>query len=195
MKKIIIAIVAVAIVAACAVGAYFAFFNNSNDNAPTELSVVRDDFVEGIGFLEAIIKNPERYNSTLGKEYQMDEETVNKFFAAPEEWLAYEQIINIKNIGEADYTVYGYEVKDNGKNGVYISTSAGGELGLPVGGKATTSFTVLCSNPELAIEELKALVDEMEISVLYTKTPVEYDDGTESIEETKAALVNAPSAE
>ncbi len=195
MKKIIIAIVAVAIVAACAVGAYFAFFNNSNDNAPTELSVVRDDFVEGIGFLEAIIKNPERYNSTLGKEYQMDEETVNKFFAAPEEWLAYEQIINIKNIGEADYTVYGYEVKDNGKNGVYISTSAGGELGLPVGGKATTSFTVLCSNPELAIEELKALVDEMEISVLYTKTPVEYDDGTESIEETKAARVEAPSAE
>ena len=195
MKKIIIAIVAVAIVAACAVGAYFAFFNNSNDNAPTELSVVRDDFVEGIGFLEAIIKNPERYNSTLGKEYQMDEETVNKFFAAPEEWLAYEQIINIKNIGEADYTVYVYEVKDNGKNGVYISTSAGGELGLPVGGKATTSFTVLCSNPELAIEELKALVDEMEISVLYTKTPVEYDDGTESIEETKAARVEAPSAE
>lgn len=195
MKKIIIAIVAVAVVAACAVGAYFAFFNNSNDNAPTELSVVRDDFVEGIGFLEAIIKNPERYNSTLGKEYQMDEETVNKFFAAPEEWLAYEQIINIKNIGEADYTVYGYEVKDNGKNGVYISTSAGGELGLPVGGKATTSFTVLCSNPELAIEELKALVDEMEISVLYTKTPVEYDDGTESIEETKAARVEAPSAE
>lgn len=195
MKKIIIAIVAVAVVAACAAGAYFAFFNNSNDNAPAELSVVRDDFVEGIGFLEAIIKNPERYNSTLGKEYQMDEETVNKFFAAPEEWLAYEQIINIKNIGEADYTVYGYEVKDNGKNGVYISTSAGGELGLPVGGKATTSFTVLCSNPELAIEELKALVDEMEISVLYTKTPVEYDDGTESIEETKAARVEAPSAE
>ena len=81
------------------------------------------------------------------------------------------------------------------ENGVYISTSAGGELGLPVGGKATTSFTVLCSNPELAIEELKALVDEMEISVLYTKTPVEYDDGTESIEETKAARVEAPSAE
>lgn len=195
MKKIIIAIVALAVVAACATGAYFAFFNNSDDNASADLEVVKDDFIESIGFLEAIILNPERYKSNLGNEYQMSEETVANLFAAPEEWLAYEQIINIKNIGEFDYTVYGYEVKDNGKNGVYISTSAGGELGLPTGGKATTSFTVLCSDVELTIDEIKEIVDEMEISVLYTKTPAEYDDGTESVEETKTAAIQAPAAE
>lgn len=195
MKKIIIAIVAVAVVAACAAGAYFAFFANSDDNTPSDLSVVRDDFIESTSLLEAVIENPERYSHRVGAEYQMSEDVAASFISNPEEWLTYEQLIDIKNIGEIDCTVYGYEIKDNGKDGIYISTSAGGELGIPVGGKATTSFTVLCSDIELSIDEVKEIVEKMDISVLYTKTPTEYDDGTESVEETKAAAVEAPSAE
>ena len=71
MKKIIIAIVAVALVAACATGVYFAFFN---DKAPSaDIEVVPDDFVEGIGYVEAIVKNPERYKTVIGPEYGMDD--------------------------------------------------------------------------------------------------------------------------
>lgn len=189
MKKIIIAIAVLAVVAACATGAYFAFFNNSDDAGTFEIEVVKEDFVEGIGFLEAVVKNPERYKTVLGKEYQMDEATVAEFFAAPEEWLSCEQNLNVRNIGENDYTVYGFDVKDNGKKGVYISTSLGGELGLPVGGSTTIVFSVLCSNAELTIDEIKEIVDSMDVSLVYTKTPAEYDDGSVSVEETKLAAV------
>ena len=187
MKKIIIAIVAVALVAACATGAYFAFFNNKT--ASPDIEVVPEDFVEGIGYIEAVIKNPERYKTIIGPEYGMDDATVAKFFEAPEEWFAYEKMIKITNIGENDFTVYGYEITDNGKKGVYISTSLGGELGLPVGGTSTVSFSIL-ANGDMSLEEVKEIVSKMDINVVYTKSPVEYDDGTVSVEETKLAPAN-----
>lgn len=187
MKKIIIAIVAVALVAACATGVYFAFFN---DKAPsTDIEVVPDDFIEGIGYIEAVIKNPERYKAVIGPEYGMDDATTAEFFAAPEEWYSYEKIINITNIGENDFTVYGFEVKDNGKNGVYVSTSLGGELGIPVGGTSTVSISVLTKG-DASLDEVASIVSKMDINVVYTKSPVEYDDGTISVEETLLAPAN-----
>ncbi len=192
MKKIIIAIVAVAVVAACAVGAYFAFFNNSDESAP-ELSIVKGEMIESVGYIEACIKNPERYKPRLANEYQLSAEQVDAFFATPEEWLTYGINVEIQNIGEYDITAYSYEIKDNGKKGVYVSTSMGGELGLPVGSlPALTSLDIICSDIELSADEIREIVDSMDISVVYTKTPAEYDDGTESVEETKfAAIKNA----
>lgn len=189
MKKIIIAIVAVVLVAACATGAYFAFFG-TDKNASPDLDIVVDDFAEGVSFLEAVVKNPERYKTKLGKEYQMADETVADFFEMPEEWVSYEQTIVLYNIGENDLTVYGFDIKDNGKNGVYVSTVLGGELGIPVGGHGTAIISVLCDDGDKSVEEVKAIVDKMEISAVYTKSPVEYDDGTVSVEETKLALIN-----
>ena len=124
-------------------------------------------------------------------EYQMSEEVAAKFYEAPEEWLAYEQIIILKNAGDEDLTIYGFEVKNNGKNGIYISTNLGGELGIAAGAlePATASFSVLCSNGELSSEEVMELANKMEVSVVYSKTPTEYNDGTESVEETKTAPV------
>ncbi len=191
MKKIIIAIVAVVVVAACATGAYFAFFNNSGDNAP-ELAITKGEMVEATGYTEAFLKNPDRYKSRLANEYQLSEEMVADFYATPEEWLTYELIIEIKNIGENDITAYGYEIKDNGKKGVYISTAMGGELGLPVGSLSTpASLSILCADVELSADEIRKIVDSMDISVVYTKTPAEYDDGTESVEETKLAAIKS----
>lgn len=190
MKKAIIAIIVVAVVAAAATGAYFIFFNNSN--APTEnidISVTMDDFFESNSRFEAMVKNPERYRRALAEEYQMGEDGASEFFENPDEWLAYEQLIVIKNESDHDVTVYGYEVKDNGKNGIYISTASTGEIGISPGGTATTVFSVLCSNIEVSTDEAKALVDEMDVSVVFTKTPEEYEGGAESVEETKTAAI------
>lgn len=189
MKKIIIALVAVVLVAALAVGGYFVLSDNNKD--PQQLVVYRDDFVEGINLLERFVKNPDRYKAALVNEYQMGEDVAAKFYEAPEEWLAYEQIIILKNAGDEDLTIYGFEVKNNGKNGIYISTNLGGELGIAAGAlePATASFSVLCSNGELSSEEVKALADKMEVNVIYSKTPTEYNDGSESVEETKTAPV------
>lgn len=189
MKKIIIALIAVVLAAALAVGGYFVLSDNNKE--PQQLLVYRDDFVEGINLLERFVKNPDRYKAALVNEYQMSEEVAAKFYEAPEEWLAYEQIIILKNAGDEDLTIYGFEVKNNGKNGIYISTNLGGELGIAAGAlePATASFSVLCSNGELSSEEVMELANKMEVSVVYSKTPTEYNDGTESVEETKTAPV------
>lgn len=188
MKKILIAVIAVVLVGALGIGGYFVLSDNKE---PEELVVYRDDFVEGINLLDRMVTNPDRYKAALVKEYQMGEDVANKFYEAPEEWLAYEQIIVLKNISDENLTIYGFEVKDNGKNGIYISTNLGGELGIASGAlePATASFSVLCSDGELSSEEVKALADKMEVSVIYSKTPTEYNDGTESVEETKTAPV------
>lgn len=189
MKKIIIALIAVVLAAALAVGGYFVLSDNNKE--PQQLLVYRDDFIEGVNLLERFVKNPDRYKAALVNEYQMSEEVAAKFYETPEEWLAYEQIIILKNAGDEDLTIYGFEVKNNGKNGIYISTNLGGELGIAAGAlePATASFSVLCSNGELSSEEVMELANKMEVSVVYSKTPTEYNDGTESVEETKTAPV------
>lgn len=190
MKKVIIAIVVIAVAAAAAVGIYFAVGNNGSVDEPAaELLVTKDSIGERISLLEALIKNPDRYKTHLAENYGLGTEKAEEFYAAPENWLTYEQIIVIENVGDTNYTVYGFEVKDNGKNGIYINTSAGGEIGIAPGSSATTSFSVLCSDIELSFDEVKALIDEMEVSVVYTNSPTEYADGSVSVEETKTAAV------
>ncbi len=190
MKKIIIAIVVIAVAAAAAVGIYFAVGNNNSTNTPvSELVVTKDSMSERISILETMIKNPDRYMKHLVSGYGLSEEKAAEFFAAPENWLTYEQIVVIENTGDTSCTVYGYDIKDNGKNGIYISTSSGGEIGIAPGSSATTSFTILCSDIELSTDDVKAFVDDMEISIIYTNSPTEYADGTLSVEETKTAVI------
>ncbi len=188
MKKVIIAIVVIAVAAAAAVGIYFAVGNNNNEPV-SELIVTKDSIDERVSILEALMKNPDRYKSHLAENYGLGMEKAEEFYAAPENWLAFEQIIVIENTGDTNCTVYGFEVKDNGKNGIYINTAAGGELGIAPGSSAATSFSVLCSDIELSTQEAMELIDKMEVSVVYTNSPTEYADGSVSVEETKTAAI------
>ena len=190
-KKIIIAIIIAAVVAAAGIGAYF-LFGSGDSGSGKEVSAVKEDFVQGAGIIEAYSMNPDRFKKSLVNEYQMGEETAAKFFEAPSEWLAFDQMINIKNTGDTNITVYGFEVKDNGKDGVYIGTSLGGALSIAPGATVPTSFSILSSQILMSDDEIHALVDKMEISIVYSETPEEYDDGTESVEETKTAPIEAP---
>lgn len=187
MKKAIIAIVVIAIAAAAAVGIYFAVSQNSKPEETAELLVTKDVIEERISVLEVYIKNPDRYKTYLAEKYALGEEKAEEFYTTPENWLTFEQIITIENVGDKNYTIYGFEVKDNGKNGIYINTSSGGEISIAPGSSATTCFSVLCSDIELSSDEVKAFVDEMEVSVVYTNSPTEYADGSMSVEETKTA--------
>ncbi|MBQ2842382.1 MAG: hypothetical protein IJE72_05050 [Clostridia bacterium] len=190
MKKAIIAIVAVIVVAAVAVGGYF-IFSGKEEPEQAALTVTKDEFTLNDNLLTALIKNPDRYKVRLANEYAMGDATAAEFYEAPENWLAYEQIIEVTNNSEETITVYGFEVENNGKNGVYVNTNLGGDLGVSPGGTGPASFSVLFSNPDLSTEEAQALVDEMKISVVYSKAPAEYDDGSTSIEETKVALIES----
>ncbi len=189
MKKAIIAIVAVIVVAAIAVGGYFIF--SSDDKNPEEitLTVIKDDFVLNDNLLSALIKNPDRYQAALANEYAMGEAKAAEFYESPEEWLSCEQIVEITNNSTESITVYGFEVENNGKNGIYVNTDIGGELGISPGGTGPASFSVLYENGDLSTDEAKALLDELDIKVVFSKTPAEYDDGSVSVEETKTAAV------
>ncbi|MBQ2972735.1 MAG: hypothetical protein IJE19_00120 [Clostridia bacterium] len=189
MKKAIIAIFAVIIVAAIAVGGYFIF--NSDDKNPEEitLTAIKDDFVLNDNLLVALVRNPDRYQAALANEYGMGEAKAAEFYQAPENWLAFEQIIEITNNSVENITIYGFEVENNGKNGIYVNTNIGGELGISPNGTGPASFSVLFENGDLSTDEAKALIDELNINVVYTKSPAEYDDGSESIEETKTAAI------
>lgn len=193
MKKIIIAVVILAVVAAAGVGAYFGFFADKGDEAAVYATM--DEIIENPNLLAALIKSPDRYHSLLSDTYELGDSKTDEFYAAPEEWLTYEQLITIKNATEDDITVYGFEVENNGKKDVYISTDIGGELGILPGGSGPASFSVLCSNGELSTDEVKEIVDSMKINIIYTKTPEEFDDGTLSVEETKIVTIEKPEIE
>lgn len=188
MKKAIIAIVAVVVVAAIAVGGYFIFKPEEKAEEIT-LTVIKDDFILNDELLSILMKNPDRHQAALANEYAMGEAKAAEFYEAPEEWLAFEQIVEITNNSNESITVYGFEVENNGKNGIYVNTDIGGELGISPNGTGPASFSVLFENGDLSTDEAKALLDELKISVVYTKTPAELDDGTESVEETKTAPI------
>lgn len=189
MKKAIIAIVAVIVVAAIAVGGYFIFKPEEKNPEEITLTAVKDDFVLNDNLLVALVKNPDRYQASLANDYGMGEAKAAEFYQAPENWLAFEQIVEITNDSTENITVYGFEVENNGKNGIYVGTRIGGELGISPAGTGPASFSVLFENGDLSTDEAKALLDELNIKVIYTKSPVEYDDGSESVEETKTAAI------
>ena len=192
MKKNKIAIIIAAVVAfvtiaaAAGIGASFLFDDKEEKNG---VSAVAEDFVEDYVLLERTAQHPERYTENLINEYEMSEKKAQEFYECPEEWLVYGQSVTIYNNSADSIRVYGFEVKNNGKNGVYLSTSTGGELDIAPGGHGPASFSVFCENGDLSTDEAKELVSQFKINILYTKTPTEFDDGTESVEETqKAAL-------
>ncbi len=191
MKKAIIAIVAVIVVAALAVGGYFIFTSDEKNPEEISLTVIKDDFVLNDNLLSALIKNPDRYQVSLATDYAMGEAKAAEFYESPEEWLSCEQIIEITNNSTESITVYGFEVENNGKNGIYVNSDIGAHLTISPEGTGPASFSILFENGDLSTDEAKALVDELEIKVIYTKTPAEYDDGSVSTEETKTAIIEA----
>lgn len=187
MKKVIAIIVAVVLVVGGAVGAYFLLKPEADKEGSVSISVSKGDFVETISLIERYMKTPEKYKHSMPDLYGMTAEEAENFFAAPENWLAYEYIIDIKNTGEEAVSVYGIEIDGNGKDGVYLSKQFGGELGLKTGSQYPISISVLCSNGDATTDEVLAAVEDMKINVIYSKQPAEADDGSESVEETKKA--------
>lgn len=191
MKKkklaiIIAAVIAfVAIAAAAGIGTYFIMENKNNDDSG--VTAVTEDFVEDTLLLERVAQHPERYTENLINEYEMSEKKAQEFYECPEEWLVYGQSLTIYNNTAENITVYGFEVENNGKNGVYLSTSTGGELAIAPGGHGPATFSVFCENGDLSTDEAEELVSNFKVKILYTKTPTEFDDGTESVEETQKA--------
>lgn len=185
MKKIIAIVVAAVLVIGGAVGAYFLLKPEAPEEGTVSISASKGDMIETISLIERYMLRPEMYKDSMGSLYSMTDEEVDKFFEAPEDWLAYEYMVNIKNTGEEAVSVYGFEIEGNGKNKVYLSNQFGGELGLAKDAEYTVSISVLCSDGDMTTDEVKAAADKVNIKILYSKQPAELEDGTDSVEEIK----------
>lgn len=191
MKKIIAIIVAVVLVVGGAVGAYFFLKPEKQEEIGTvSIEVTKGGFVETISVIERYMKTPEKYKESMPGLYGMTAEDAENFFAAPENWLAYDYTVTIKNTGEETVSVYGFEFEGNGDNDVFLSKQFGGELGLPAGADYAIPISVLCANGDATTDEVLEAVEKKTISVIYSKQPSEADDGTETVEETKKAALD-----
>lgn len=167
MKKTIAIIAAVVIVIAAGVGIYFGFFADKNKSA--DLVVTEDSLQLNENTIDVYLKTPERYRAALANSYGLGEKRTEEFFAEPENWLAYDLILNLKNESDRDLTVVGFKTNiKNVKGGdVFISSNIGGELTLTPGAVYPISASILINNGDLTLEQAKELVDKNEFKIIY----------------------------
>lgn len=164
MKKTIAIIAAVVIVVAAGVGIYFGFFADKDSSA--DLAVTEDSLQLNEGTIDVYLKTPERYREALVSSYGLGEKRTEEFFAEPENWLAYDLILNLKNESDRDLTVVGFKTNIKGGD-VFISSNIGGELTLTPGAVYPISASILINNGDLTLEQAKELVDKNKIEIIY----------------------------
>lgn len=187
MKKALIAVIAVVLAAAVAIGAYFAFTSDKDEGAVT---VTVDDFYDSAEILMKLMTRPEKYTKTLENDYQLGADKTAEFYECPEEWLTYAEMITIYNSTEESITVHGLEISDNGQNGVYVCTVLDGEYEIEPGSNCPVYFNILCDNGDLSTDEANALVSGMDIKIVYRDASVADDDSSLSYADYKTADVN-----
>ena len=175
MKKSLIAIIAVVLAAILGICSYFIFFAGKDDVIVT---VTVDDFYDSPDILENLMTQPEKYTKILETDYQLGTEKTAEFYECPEEWLTYSELISIKNTTDDTIAVYGLEIAENGKNGVYINTKLDGEFEIAPGDSTPAYFNILCDNGDLSTDEANALVKGMDIKIVYKDASVADDDNS-----------------
>ncbi|MBR4726805.1 MAG: hypothetical protein IK080_02835 [Clostridia bacterium] len=190
MKKIVLSIVAVLLALVIGLGCGYYFFSYRPEKNRVDITVSKAMFDPDTARIPGYVKDEEAGRRSLETIYGFTTEEIDAFYENAPKWLAYLLTVEIKNDSEDSITVLGFQSKDNGKDGVYFATDFGGELSISAGGKGEAIIPVLCSNGELSDDAVKALVDGMDLNVLYSKTPTENDDGSQSAEETKTVAVD-----
>lgn len=164
MKKSVIAIIAVVLAAILGICSYLIFFNDKDESVVT---VTVEDFYDSSDILSNLMTQPEKYTKVLETDYQLGAEKTAEFYECPEEWLTYAEFITINNVTEETIAVFGLEIAENGKNGVYINTKLDGEFEIAPGDTAPAYFNILCDNGDLSTDEANALVKGMDIKLIY----------------------------
>ena len=190
MKKVLIPILAVLLALAIGVGCGYYFFSFLPEKNRAEVTVSKAMFDPDNVRIAGYVKDEEAGRRSLETIYGFTAEQIDAFYENAPEWLAYLLTVEIKNDSQESITICGFQSKDNGKDGVYFAKDLGGQLSISAGGKGEAIIPVLCSNGELADDAVKAIVDGMDLQLVYSKTPTEDADGNESVEETKAVPVD-----
>lgn len=188
-KKIIIIAVAAVLAIAAVIAAVCLPKKDKAATGEVSISVEKDDFYLSDNVIETLSVHPDRYMDTVADAYGMGNAKAKEFFAAPENWLAFDITMQIENTGTENVVIRGFDITGNGKNGMYVSKIVGGELSLSPGAKYPVSASILCDNGDLTLDEARAMAEELKLSVLYSKAPEQFDDGTESEEKVLSVVI------
>ena len=191
MKKIVIPIVAVLLALAIGLGCGYYFFSYRPEKNRVDITVSKAMFDPDTVRIAGYVREEEAGRRSLETIYGFTAEQIDAFYENAPEWLAYLLTVEIKNDSKEPITVWGFQSKDNGKDGVWFAKDYGGQLSISAGGRGEAIIPVLCSNGELSDEAVKALVDGMDLQVVYSRTPTEDAEGNESAETTAAVPVDA----
>lgn len=179
--KIIIAAAAVVVlVAGIFVVRYFMRPYSPENYGKVEAKAV--EFIASYDIVDHYAADINRFRGRVSGEFGMGPETVDFFCGQPEEWLSYRLEILLTNTTADVANFTALDVPGNGKDGVYLRTVLDDGVGVAPGGEISFFVDILCSNGELSDDEVRAIFNNMDISVLYTTS--EYG-APESIKLTK----------
>lgn len=181
-KKIIIVVAAIIAAAAIGLTLFLTLGKDSGEKETVSIDVTRNDFSLSESVIMTLSSDSERYSSTLTNAYGISSSKTSDFYEAPENWLAFDITMDIVNTGSTEVSIVGFDVSNNGKNDMYVNSKVGGELSLAPGASYPISASILCENGDLSLEEAKKLADQLSIDIIFSKKPVENDDGTQSVE-------------
>ncbi len=185
MKKTVAIIITVVVLAAAALGIYFGFFAGEEEPSAA-IAIYPDSFILSDSTVDTYLSEPEKYRKSLSVSYGLSDELASDFLEAPENWLAFEMILNLENTSDKSMTILGYKINNNGKNGIYASTAIGGELTLSPRAAYPVALRVLCNDGDISSEEARELVEKLDIDLIYGETVDEDDE----ISVTMTAKVN-----
>ncbi|MEI6578329.1 MAG: hypothetical protein WCN92_02565 [Eubacteriales bacterium] len=165
-----------------AIAATIAVFFVIAAGRPTAIggSVYKDSLL-----LQSFYDYPQSISRILPTTYGLTDEQSKSVLNDKGEWNAYTLDVAVNNKSKDNITLYTFEVKNNGKNDVWISKVANNSAGIVSGNIETISISVLVKGKDVSAETAAAAIKKYSIKIGYSKTPTKNSQGVESIEKHK----------
>ena len=144
---------------------------------------------DGASLLDVYYSHPGTALKDLEKDFGLSPENAESVLNAKTEWKAYSLEIEVDNKSSDDITLYAYDVKNNGKDNIWLITVADPEIAIISGNKQTVALTALVKGSDVSAQDAADAIKKYNIKIDYTKTPVKNDAGVESIERHKMISV------
>ena len=139
--------------------------------------------------LQTYYDNQQYALKTLPVLYGFNNEQIQSVLNDKGVWKAYTLEVAVDNKSKDNITIYSFEVKNNGKNDVWISKVSNGDIGILSGNKETISISALVKGKDVSADDAAIAIKKYSIKIVYSKTPTPNSEGVDSIETHKTINV------
>lgn len=160
---------------------------NKNTDTPNTLGAVAGTLSVS-DFLDVYKENPDSHsNKIIG--FGFTSEEFNEKFVKNGNWNTFNLQIEFGNTNDFGVTVFGVDVAENGKKGVFVSTAADAVIGLPANFTSTQDiYCKIIADAALSETDVIKTLGKMGITILFTNA----SNGAEELSEVPAGeLLNS----